>query len=309
MNDIKLQLAVKQVLKAKFYGHQTLHGKTIPMYPDSAEREYKRICNSYIRILNKALQEHLPELMAAYAAEQRGDSRFDDIRDLEQLTRDVFMKIAEKLEQRMAAFGLHELVAKIARLTKNTAVREWKREIKETFDVELMTEYYDDAFYGQALVQWVDENVQKVQGVVRDTLWKMKDIIVFGFVNHLTITEIKKQLQAEYKESRRRLHLLARDQVSNLNTTITKENQQNAGCSKYRWSDSRDSRVRDCHRSLNGRVFTWDNPPEMWYETKGRGRVYTGRRCHPGEDYCCRCVAVPVFDVNTVFVPITKSKG
>ena len=83
--------------------------------------------------------------------------------------------------------------------------------------------------------------------------------------------------------------------------------QEDAGCTKYRWSSSKDSRVRDCHRALDGKIFRWDDPPEMWYETKA-DRVYTGRHCHPGEDYCCRCVAIPVFDLDTVDVPMQKAK-
>jgi SPP1 gp7 family putative phage head morphogenesis protein len=52
------------------------------------------------------------------------------------------------------------------------------------------------------------------------------------------------------------------------------------------WSTSHDRRVRDSHKELNGRVFTWDNPPIV--------DPARGRRAHPGQDYGCRCVAVPV---------------
>ena len=132
----------------------------------------------------------------------------------------------------------------------------------------------------------------------------MQQIVLNGYKSGATITDITKSIQEQYKLSRRRAQLLARDQVSTLNSQISKMQQQDAGCTKYRWSDSRDSRVRDCHRTLNGKVFSWDEPPEMWYDTKNSGRVYTGRRCHPGEDYCCRCVAIPVFDIDTIDVPM-----
>ena len=115
-------------------------------------------------------------------------------------------------------------------------------------------------------------------------------------------------IQKEYSLTLRKAQLLARDQVSSLNAQISKMQQQDAGCTKYRWSTSKDSRVRDCHRALEGKIFNWDDPPEMWYETKSRGRVSTGRRCNPGEDYCCRCVAIPVFDFNTVDVPIRTNE-
>lgn len=308
MNNTQHQLMVKGAVKGKFYGQQVLNGKTTPMYPDSAEREFKRICNGYMRLLNQTLAENLPELMNAYRLYQHGDSRFDDIQSLENKAREVFRKIFKDLEQKLARFGLDDMVKKIARMTKNTTLREWKRSVKETLGIDLFSDYYNGTFYEHALHRWVDENVLKIKSIPNETLGEMQQIVLNGYRRGASITQITKEIQEQYKLSRRKAQLLARDQVSTLNSQITKMQQEDAGCKKYRWSDSRDSRVRDCHRSLNGKVFSWDDPPEMWYDTKSRGRVYTGRRCHPGEDFCCRCIAIPVFDIDTVNVPMKESK-
>ena len=304
MNNHLHQEMVQKAVKGKFYGHQTIKSKRVPQYPDSAEREFKRITNGYMRLLNKTLADHLPALLAAYKKERRGDSRFDDVRDLENDVRREFQKIAEELEQKLAAYGLDDLVAKISKMTKNTSLREWKRVVHDTLGIDLLNDYYSADFYEAALRRWVDENVLKIKSIPNEALGEMQQIVLNGYKSGATITDITKSIQEQYKLSRRRAQLLARDQVSTLNSQISKMQQQDAGCTKYRWSDSRDSRVRDCHRSLNGKVFSWDEPPEMWYDTKTSGRVYTGRRCHPGEDYCCRCVAIPVFDIDTVDVPM-----
>lgn len=304
MNNHLHQEMVQKAVKGKFYGHQTIKSKRVPQYPDSAEREFKRITNGYIRLLNKTLADHLPALLAAYKKERRGDSRFDDVRDLENDVRREFQKIAEELEQKLAAYGLDDLVAKISKMTKNTSLREWKRVVHDTLGIDLLNDYYSADFYEAALRRWVDENVLKIKSIPNEALGEMQQIVLNGYKSGATITDITKSIQEQYKLSRRRAQLLARDQVSTLNSQISKMQQQDAGCTKYRWSDSRDSRVRDCHRTLNGKVFSWDEPPEMWYDTKNSGRVYTGRRCHPGEDYCCRCVAIPVFDIDTIDVPM-----
>ncbi|MBR3973010.1 MAG: minor capsid protein [Oscillospiraceae bacterium] len=308
MNNTKHQLMVKQTVKGRFHGHESLKGKTTPQYPDSAEREFKRICNGYMRLLNQTLQENLPELMEAYKAHQRGDSRFDDIRDIEDKARSVFQKIFKDLEQKLARYGLDDMVRKIARMTKNTTLREWKRSVKETLGVDLFSDYYNGAFYEHAIRRWVDENVLKIRSIPNETLGEMQQIVLNGYRRGASITQITKEIQEQYKLSRRKAQLLARDQVSTLNAQITKMQQEDAGCKKYRWSTSKDSRVRPCHKALDGKVISWDDPPEMWYDTKGRGRVYTGRRCHPGEDYCCRCVAIPEFNIDTVDVPMKDSK-
>ena len=82
LNNTQHHEMVKGAVKRKFYGQKHLNGKTTPMYPDAAEREFKRYCNSYVRIMHRTLQDHLPELMEAYKAHQRGDSRYDDIRNV-----------------------------------------------------------------------------------------------------------------------------------------------------------------------------------------------------------------------------------
>ena len=97
MNNHIHQEMVQKAVKGKFYGHQTIKSKRVPQYPDSAEREFKRITNGYMRLLNKSLAEHLPSLLAAYKKERRGDSRFDDMKDLEGDVRREFQKIAEEL--------------------------------------------------------------------------------------------------------------------------------------------------------------------------------------------------------------------
>ena len=92
--------------------------------------------------------------------------------------------------------------------------------------------------------------------------------------------------------------MLARDQIAKLNGDITQQQQQDAGVVEYVWSTSGDSRVRPSHAALNHKRFRWDDPPVVDEKT--------GRRCHPGKDYQCRCCALPVFNIKTVDLPVTK---
>lgn len=304
MNNIQHHQMVREAVQAKFRGNTTLRGKTTPMYPDSAEREFRRVTNGYMKLLNQTLKEHLPAMMAAYKRERRGDTRYDDAQDLDAEIRQELMKVAQELEQKLAAYGLYDMVEKIARLTKTTSLREWKRVVKETLGIDLMDDYYKGDFYEQALRMWVDSNVEKIKTIPTESLGSMRQIILDGYKQGRTIRDISKDIQEEYNVSKHRAQMLARDQVATLNAQITKLQQQDAGCKRYRWSTSHDARVRDCHRALDGKIFNWNDPPEMWYETKKSGRVYTGRRCNPGEDFLCRCIAIPVFDLDAINVPM-----
>ena len=299
------QLMVQEAVRKKFRGSQPLKAKTIPHYPDSAERELQRIARGYNRLLYQILKEHLPAMMTAYKKERRGDSRFDDAQDLDGEIRREFQKIAQEMEQKASRYGLDELIAKTATMTKNSSIKEWKRVIHNTLGVDLMDDYYSGGLYDESLRKWIDENVLKIKSIPTDTLDTMREVIREGYLNGRTIRDITAAIQHEYGVSKNKATALARDQISTLNAQITRMQQTDAGCTKYTWSDSRDSRVRDCHKSLNGQIFSWDDPPEMWYMSKTKGKVYTGRRCHPGEDYACRCVAIPVFEFDTLDLPIS----
>lgn len=309
MTNTQHQEAVKAAVRPKFYGHPSIKSKTVPQYPKTAEREFRRIAGAYMRLLNEELKKALPEMLSEYAKERRGDSRFDESRDLDAKLRQLLQQVAVALERRVAEFGLDKKVEQIATMTRNTALREWKRAVRDTLGIDLLDDYFKGDFYDEIIRRWVAENILKIKSLPGETLGEMRQIILESYVKGRSIRDIQKEIQAQYNVSKSKAKLLARDQVATLNAQVTKRQQQDAGCTKYRWSDSRDGRVRDCHRALNGHVFSWDDPPEMWYETKS-GRVYTGRHCHPGEDFCCRCVAIPVFDLDTIDVPMQKpSKG
>lgn len=305
LNNIQLQEANKKAAKSKFHGHLTLKCRTVPRYPDTAEREFKRITNAYIKMLNAELKERLQPVMNEYKRERRGDSRFDGLRDLERAVIEMFHDVAASLEQTFAKYGLREKIEAIAKMTKNNSLREWKRAVHDTLGIDLLSDYYSASFYEEYLRRWIDQNVIKIKSIPNMTLDNMRQIIMDGYLQGRSIRDIQKDIQEEYNVTKHQAQMLARDQVATLNSQIAQAQQRDAGVTKYRWSTSHDSRVRDCHADLDGKVFSWDDPPEMWYETKSKGIVYTGRHCHPGEDYCCRCVAIPVFEFDKLSVPMS----
>lgn len=95
-------------------------------------------------------------------------------------------------------------------------------------------------------------------------------------------------VQDRLSVGRSRAELIARDQVLKLNADMTQERHRAIGVTRYKWSTSRDERVRESHRHLENSIQSWANPPIV--------DPRTGRRDHPGRDYQCRCVAIPVFD-------------
>lgn len=301
MNDIAHQRMVQAAVKKKFGSHTVLLAKLNQTHPEQVEREYQRITNAYIRLLNKRLKQYLPQIRDAAAEEKEKNHRRDDTSDLLSTASSVFAKMASDLQKDMDDFGLYDRVEAMAKLTRKLSIKEWKKQVKATLGIELADDYYTGELFRELMQKWIDENVDLIKTIPSESLSKMSEIVFEGYRVGKPTTAIVKEIQRVYSIDRRHAQLIARDQIAKLNSAIARQQQEDAGVTEYIWSTSGDSRVRDSHAHLNGKRFRWDDPPVVDADT--------GRRCNPGEDYQCRCVALAVFDFDTVDLPIAGKGG
>lgn len=98
---------------------------------------------------------------------------------------------------------------------------------------------------------------------------------------------ISQYLQDNYKMTQKRSLFIARQESSLLLSEYSKQQYLNNGIKKYIWSTSNDERVRKLHRELNNTIQEFDNPPID--DTNGK-------RHNPGENFNCRCVAIPILE-------------
>lgn len=101
--------------------------------------------------------------------------------------------------------------------------------------------------------------------------------------------------------SERRAQFIARDQTAKLTTALNKSRQESAGIEEYVWRTAGDERVvgtpgglypdgsrgHENHYKRDGKRFKWSEPPADG---------------HPGQAYNCRCVALPVLDLDKLDV-------
>lgn len=96
-------------------------------------------------------------------------------------------------------------------------------------------------------------------------------------------------IQARYGVTKRKAAFLADQETGLLVSKYREQQAKSIGATAYKWSTSHDERVRPDHRALNGRIFFFDDPPIT--------NTRTGARNNPGEDFRCRCVAMPVISI------------
>lgn len=88
---------------------------------------------------------------------------------------------------------------------------------------------------------------------------------------------------------------LARQETGLLMAKFTESRYQAAGVSEYKWGCVAGSKlhpVRPAHKALEGKIFSWDNPPITSAPNE------PVRRNNPKQDYNCRCYAIPIVRFN-----------
>ena len=266
------------------------------MYPMSAEREYARLVRGEMKIAKGIILEYIPRIIKLYEREMNSSFREDDIVGFQEAVAKIFNTMYRKLTKQLGMRKFLRELKKIANLTGTRNIREWKKIVRNNLGIDITEDVFMGETYKKGLDEWTKQNVNLIVTVPKDTLGQLEAVVLDGFKQGLSTKELRDLILESYNVNEKRAEFWARDQVAKLNARITQEQHKAAGVTKYKWSTSKDQRVRDCHRAYEGKIFSYDNPPEMWYVTQSRGIVHTGRYCNPGEDYRCRCVAYPVFD-------------
>jgi len=142
---------------------------------------------------------------------------------------------------------------------------------------------------------FVERNAQLIKSIPEDYLTQLEPMVRTAVERGVSTRALEQQILKDMKidpfeptvrgarriNPKARARLIARDQISKFNGSLTRLRQTEIGVEEYIWSTARDARVRPEHAALDGKKFRWDKPPAIG---------------HPGEDYQCRCSAIPVMD-------------
>ncbi len=132
-----------------------------------------------------------------------------------------------------------------------------------------------------------ERNILLVENAHRVYAQQVREVIDDPDTIGMRVESIKARILERGNVSESRAELIARDQTLKLNGQITATRQMRAGVEEYTWSTSGDDRVREEHEALEGETFSWLGPPLVG---------------HPGQDFQCRCVAIPVIqELDDVF--------
>jgi len=131
-------------------------------------------------------------------------------------------------------------------------------------------------------------NVGLITGIdVKQTL-QLGDLFKSAQAQGIRHEELITQVQEIVGTGKSRATLIARDQTVKHNAATQQAQAKAAGITRYRWTITRDEATRPMHRALDGKEFSYAQPPVT---------NKNGDHNAPGEDFQCRCLASPIIDL------------
>lgn len=145
--------------------------------------------------------------------------------------------------------------------------------------------FFGDAFLPDTMANFSAFNANLITSMKNDAIKNVNTMVYSGFQKGQRAEDLSDQIlkyvDPRVGNVRARANLIARDQISKLNGQLTQLRQTELGLNRYIWRTTGDDAVRPSHQELDGKTFSWDDPPEVG---------------HPGEDFQCRCYAEPVLN-------------
>jgi len=156
-----------------------------------------------------------------------------------------------------------------------------------------------DADQKKALKEQYTENIKlSIQGFADDEVKRFRKNLLPKIKDGINRAELISYVQKRLKVSDTRAAFIARQETALFTSKQKELLYLDAGVTRYRWSaiggKAGDGRTRDSHANAHGKIFYWDKDRGPKGALKPRNAE--GNTVNPGEDFGCRCRAVPIID-------------
>lgn len=268
--------------------------KKRPKYPKNFERDYYRVLRAVVRRLKSATNNNIP--MLAYSLRQDDDSTVTDA-----FVQAILAELLKSMTIEEAISELELILAGVSSVVDANVISAFAEAV--SVDVFLN----DSALLDTVKAEWKAQQSRLVDSIVNTYIEKLQIIVSNAVQRGTAMSEVKEEIKVLLNTTDKRAKFIARNEVGNLNGIITMRRQVDCGIGVYQWSSSHDERVRPSHAEMDGKYFYWNS--DKVGEINGI-KVYPSPEYHPCMDYNCRCVALPVIDLEqwnmTTAVPMGR---
>ena len=212
----------------------------------------------------------------------QGSFFMDDAKGFQAISAKALMKVLEKYEKSDRTSQAENIANGFVSRGDTQNHAEVSTNLKNQTGIDLSAYLRNSPNIAEKVNALTAGNIQLIKSIRSQYLDKVQNAVMQAMVPGSLNKDLAAQIKDLGKTTEKRAMFIARDQSSKLNAALTQARHEDVGIKKYMWSTSLDERVRDSHADKEGLVFEYANPP-----------ADTG---HPGHDFNCRCVQIPVLD-------------
>lgn len=256
------------------YGNNIFTGQ----FNATTAKEFKKLGIKYSKRIKgyKKEMNNLP-VNIQVAIAQREDSYKQMARQLVATVDKINLNIDEATKNINFDDTLEKIFSDINKQFRKTVTDKIGLSINFTADqIKILSQEYTNN-----LKLYITEFTQKETLILRQ---KAEDIVLSG----TRAKDFTKIIEERFAVSTKKAKFLAKQEISLLTSKYKQVKYESVGVSKYKWSIS-NVRTRPDHRALNGKIFSFDDPPIT--------NTSTGAKNNPGEDFGCNCQAIPIIEV------------
>lgn len=172
---------------------------------------------------------------------------------------------------------------------------QFTRNFQNAFGVDL-TSIIEQETLADTLALVVNRNVELITSIKNDFINDVGSNVFTNYKNGFRHGELINEIRERGNVSYSRAKLIARDQTAKINADFEEERNKRLGFDIYKWKGTGDARERDSHRVLNNMLCKYSDPT-VYSDDEGKTwkkrssiKAFIGK-C--GEDFQCRCLAIP----------------
>lgn len=199
---------------------------------------------------------------------------------------DLIGRIADRLVSRLSA-RVEETARRLAQKVLFDVDKRLSASVVESVGVNILPVLTAHGPINAAMSRKIRENEELIKSIPAQYLERVGDVISSGWATGARWEQMVDAIEHIGDVTQSRAALIARDQTSKLNAAFNEVRQRGLGIEEYSWSGALDARERQSHRDMEGSRQRWDRKPEV-----------DGEPVHPGEAINCRCVALPIIQLE-----------
>jgi len=234
--------------------------KEIKLRPAQSSRQLEL---EYFRALKKlanALKNEIRTSILPLLRDNKKEFQTDSITD--QLTA-AFEHIKRKAEElsTQAEIVATTTVYKIAKLNRNRFLNSVNNSIGVDLENILQEGNVAEVVKAQSA-----KSIGQIKGVSDDFMKEVERIVYSGVAEGKRFETIAKEISgvsgekaSTFRKLNNKVKLIARNEVGNISAAINKKRNEELGIETYEWLTSKDERVRDSHKVMEGLTCKWSD--------------------------------------------------